>query len=303
MSSKKENLEVIISIGVSASGKSTWSKEFVKRNANYVRTGRDDFRYMLKDAGVCEPKIEDIINKLQDATILEALNKNQNVIIDNTNLKEEYIKHFIDLVKYKANIKFRIFDISLNKAIERDKLRERSVGEVVIKKQFKQYQNLITSVAFTDIQKSYFTYVNPKRDVTLTDIVIFDIDGTLAHMNGKRGPFDWHKVGVDDLDSTIANQLLMHNYHGDKIFIVSGRDESCRSETIAWLEKHGLPFHNLFMRPKDDFRKDNLIKQEIYEREFKDKYNIKLIYDDRDQVVKMWRSLGLKCVQVEEGNF
>lgn len=35
----------------------------------------------------------------------------------------------------------------------------------------------------------------------------------------------------------------------------------------------------------------------------KDKYNVLGIFDDRQQVVDMWRSLGLKCFQVEPGNF
>ena len=44
-------------------------------------------------------------------------------------------------------------------------------------------------------------------------------------------------------------------------------------------------------------------KAEIYEKELKGKYNIIMIYDDRDQVVETWRSLGLKCAQVEYGEF
>ena len=42
-----KNLKVIISVGVSASGKSTWATNFVSSNPNYVKIGRDDFRYSL----------------------------------------------------------------------------------------------------------------------------------------------------------------------------------------------------------------------------------------------------------------
>ena len=57
------------------------------------------------------------------------------------------------------------------------------------------------------------------------------------------------------------------------------------------------------MRKKDDFRKDSIIKKEIFENEINPKYNVLFVYDDRNQVVKTWRELGVKVFQVEEGNF
>ena len=63
---KKNNLEILILIGIPASGKSTWSKEYVRKNPNWVRVSRDDFRDMLKSAQVCEPKIEELINTLMN---------------------------------------------------------------------------------------------------------------------------------------------------------------------------------------------------------------------------------------------
>ena len=58
----------------------------------------------------------------------------------------------------------------------------------------------------------------------------------------------------------------------------------------------------MFMRPKDDYRKDSLVKKEIYNNELS-KYNVLFVYDDRNQVVDMWRELGVKVFQVEPGNF
>ena len=98
MSKKDKELEVLILIGISASGKSTWSKDFVKYNDGWCRLGRDDYRYMLKNQGFCEPKIEDLVSTLMNASILECLNKRLNVIVDNTNLKESYLNEFIKLV-------------------------------------------------------------------------------------------------------------------------------------------------------------------------------------------------------------
>lgn len=298
-----KDLKVKILIGVPASGKSTWSTNFVKSNPNWVRINRDDFRFMLKDMPVCEPKIESLINNLQDNAILSALGSGLNVIIDNTNLKQSYINHFIDLTNHLATIEFQIFDISLGKAIERDKLRTKKVGEDVIKKMFDGYKILLDSFDFSNRNKIKKVYVDPVLDSNKENVILCDIDGTLAHMNGKRGPFDWNKVDLDDLDEIVADRIKKHHQNGEKVILVSGRDESSRKPTIEWLEFYGIPYHDLLMRPKGDMRKDTIIKKEIYENYIKDNYNVLFIYDDRDQVVKMWRELGLKVFQVEPGNF
>ena len=141
----------------------------------------------------------------------------------------------------------------------------------------------------------------PEFDNSLSSIVICDIDGTIAHMNG-RGPFEWTRVTEDEVDWSIVNllRLVCREY---EIMMFSGRDEVCRNETFTWLENHSIPFAKLYMRPQDDKRKDSIVKKELYEKYIKGKYNVGFILDDRNQVVEMWRSLGLKCLQVADGNF
>ena len=82
-----KTLKIKILIGIPASGKTTWSKDFVKANSNWTRVSRDDFREMLKHSGVVENKVENIINELVNTTIEQSLSKKMNVIVDNTNLK------------------------------------------------------------------------------------------------------------------------------------------------------------------------------------------------------------------------
>lgn len=132
--------------------------------------------------------------------------------------------------------------------------------------------------------------------------IIVDIDGTLAHMKG-RSPYDWGRVGEDEVDDTIKNIVYLYKINGAKIILVSGRSAVCRTETIEWLERNKIKFDNLYMRGEDDNRKDWLVKQEIYDHYIKDNFNILFVLDDREQVVNMWRENGLKCLQVAEGNF
>ena len=57
------------------------------------------------------------------------------------------------------------------------------------------------------------------------------------------------------------------------------------------------------MRDKNNFEPDEIIKERIFHKEIEPKYSVLAIFDDRDKVVKMWRSLGLLCNQVYWGDF
>ena len=299
----KNDLIVEILVGVPASGKSTWAKDYVKNNPGWARFNRDEIRFMTKNMPICDPKMESFINEIQEFTILGLLRQGKNVIVDNTNLKPEYIEAICEIVKYDATVRFRVFDISLEKAKERDAQREKKVGDAVIERMYKDYKKLIDSFDMSMRCPVKRIYKNPEVDKSLPIAVISDLDGTLCHMNGKRGPFDWHNVHRDDLDESVASLLRRHHDKGDIVIIVSGRDGSCRKITEDWLALHDLPYDELYMRPANDFRKDNLIKREIYDNHIRDRFNVLAVYDDRDQVVKMWRGLGLKVLQVAEGNF
>ncbi len=300
---KKDNLKVILLVAPPASGKTTFALDFISKNKNYVRVNRDAFRLMFRNEQVCEYKIENLITEIQDRCILSALNQKQNVIIDNTHVKKQYINHIINLVKYKADIEFIVIETPLQTCIERDENRVGKVGSDVIKRMFKDFENLKTIFDFKPISMEKDVYIEPIINPNLDDVYIFDIDGTLAHHNNARSPYDWKKVGNDTVDVNVSNQLKFHYEKGHKVFILSGRDAICRTETEKWLNDNNIMYHELYMRDKNDSRKDTIIKREIYENNIKDKFNVRVIYDDRNSVVEMWRSLGLKCFQVQEGDF
>lgn len=138
-------------------------------------------------------------------------------------------------------------------------------------------------------------------DPDLPIAVICDIDGTLAHGIGiTRGPYEWDKVDSDIVDKAVKR--IIDNINCNIIF-VSGRDGSCFDKTSNWIRKNTINEFVLYMRTAGDNRKDSIVKKEIYDQHIKGKYNILFVLDDRDQVVDMWRSLGLKCLQVEPGDF
>lgn len=314
--SDRKTLEVIATVGIPASGKSTWAINQVKHSKDYVRVNRDDFRFMMKDAPTTDPKVEGIISGLVLNAVDVCLTKGLSVIVDQTHLMAYYLEALAESVKYKANFRIEKFDISLKEAIERDSKREKKVGEEVIRKMWSDYRSLVDGQdlkRFQFIAKQDKIYTNPVFDPNLEDVVLCDLDGTLAHMNGKRGPFEWLKTDVDDLDEVVARTIKDHMALGHKIIFMSGRSEEGRVPTEQWLDFYGFKYHKLLMRKKtfidkngmeqQDNRKDNIIKQELLDQHVKGKYNIIRAYDDRKQVVDMWRANGIKCYQVQEGNF
>lgn len=140
--------------------------------------------------------------------------------------------------------------------------------------------------------------------------VLIDVDGTLAGHNGNRGHFDWNKVGWDfpyediiELANFYGNALDENGEHKYVNIIISGRDDVCRQDTEAWLNKYGVIWREMFMRKSGDYRRDLIVKLELYEKHIKPYYDVHLVIDDRQQVVDMWRGLGIRVLQVAEGNF
>jgi polynucleotide kinase len=278
--------KILMLQGLPASGKSTYAKELA-RTKGYIRVNKDDLRAMLND-GKYTGKNEKRVLKIEQIIVEEALTSGRNVVIDNTNFNPIHKQKYLTIAKkHNAELEVKFFDTPLEECIERDKKRANSVGESVIRKMHKQY-----------LAKKE-TYEPP---VGAPKAIIVDIDGTLAHMT-DRSPYDWSRVGEDEVDKTIlrlVNTLFLNNL---EVIVISGRDDVCRQETTKWLRDNGVSFNKLFMRANLDSRKDNVVKREIFEREIKSNYRVEFVLDDRNQVVEMWRSLGLKCLQVEDGDF
>jgi hypothetical protein len=140
-----------------------------------------------------------------------------------------------------------------------------------------------------------------ERDPNLPDAILVDMDGTLSLLNG-RSPYDASTCDQDPPNQPVLDTVLMYQ-KSIKVIIMSGRTDDCRVPTEKWLANYGVTPEAIYMRATGDQRKDSIIKQELFDRHIKGKYNIKFVLDDRKQVVVMWRSIGLTVFQVAEGDF
>lgn len=151
-----------------------------------------------------------------------------------------------------------------------------------------------------------------KRGEEMKNAVIFDIDGTLANVDhrrhfveGKKKDFDaFYEAMPNDApyDDIIELAILLETKDRD-VVICTGRPASYLETTVKWLKSNDVPYSCLMMRPFDrKYDPDWQVKQSMLD-ELKKVYNITMAIDDRDQVVKMWRDNGIRCLQVADGNF
>jgi predicted kinase len=307
------NQTLYITIGLPASGKSTWAKKMVRDNpSTFKRVNKDDLRAML-DVSQFSNSNEQFVLDTRDHIVREALKKGKSVIVDDTNLNpkhQEHLETIVGQINRGINIELVFFDVPIEECIVRDSKRTAKVGEKVIRSMFKSYEtrkaslgtskHKVTIIGFNTNDESV---IQPLVfDPNLPTAIIYDIDGTVALMN-NRSPFDWSKVHEDKVNEPVADIVRKYDKAEYSVFAVSGRDGSCRELTRNWLIANDIPFDGLFMRDAGDTRKDSIVKMEIFEKEFKGKFNIKFVLDDRNQVVNMWRSLGITCLQVADGNF
>ena len=137
------------------------------------------------------------------------------------------------------------------------------------------------------------------QDESLKKAIICDLDGTLCQMV-DRGPFEGWKCGSDELDIPVSN--ILKRFKDYEIILLSGRNKAW-DETIEWLSKHGVYYDSLYMRADTDERSDRIVKKEFYEKYIEGKFNVEFVLDDRNQVVDLWREIGLKCLQTQPGVF
>lgn len=127
---------ILFLVGIPASGKSTYAKELCKNYPNIKRINKDDIRKTLNKPFSYE--FEKIALTKERNEGLNFLENGFSLVVDDTNIKEKHFNYWLNISKiFKIPIKVKIFEISLEEAIERDSGRKDSVGQEVINNMFK----------------------------------------------------------------------------------------------------------------------------------------------------------------------
>lgn len=150
-------------------------------------------------------------------------------------------------------------------------------------------------------------------------LYVFDLDGTLCNiehrlhfLEAKEWRSFYKECLYDEPVKAIIQILVALDRTNCDIWILTGRSEMVRQETIEWLHKYTMfsavellrhP-HMLNMRAEGDHIDDDALKQRwLRQLPNEDRERLVCVFEDRKRVVDMWRSNGVVCLQVAPGEF
>lgn len=143
--------------------------------------------------------------------------------------------------------------------------------------------------------------------------IIVDLDNTIADCNWRLDfirtkPKNWpafHRgTKKDGVHEDVLHVIKTLQAAGARIIICTGREEVVKEDTIWWLENVAkLQYDGLYMRSKGDHRRDDVVKLELLEQMKEDGFNPTMAFEDRARVAAAWRSVGIRVLHVEEGDF
>lgn len=163
-------LQVVVTRGLQASGKSTWAKllaghcyeQFDKKVYPWVRICKDDIRLMMGEYWV--PKREEYINDCVKSMIYGALMNGYCVVFDGLGLKEETIqmvqevcmdaardRWFIKNIRCKVELFYKDFPVYVDQCIINDtngaaRGERRKIGEDVIRETAEKYKDVLAEL-------------------------------------------------------------------------------------------------------------------------------------------------------------
>lgn len=135
-------------------------------------------------------------------------------------------------------------------------------------------------------------------------LAVFDLDGTLAD-SGHRQHFlegarrDWEgffAAAVDDPPLEKGVSLALSSAEECEVVYLTGRPERCRRDTLAWLERQGLPRGRVHMRRNDDRRPARRTKLEILKRLGRER-EVRILVDDDELVCDAAELAGFTVVR------
>jgi len=299
---------LVLTRGLPASGKTTWARAWVaEAPERRGRVNRDDLRHQLFGAfrGLTLAQ-EAAVTEASRASVLALLGTGRDVVADDMNLRPKYVREWRRFVTSHGHTLETVeLPIDVETAIERDAQRERQVGAEAIRSIAGKFTRRGVLLPIPDDVAEDVPEVDIYTPPARAELaVIVDIDGTLALHNG-RSPYDLHLCGKDLPNPPVVMAVEHARAGGARIIFCSGREDSARADTEEWLDIHvdRTDDEPLLMRAADDKRRDSIVKRELFDQHIRERYDVAYVLDDRNQVVQMWRSLGLTVLQVAEGDF
>lgn len=165
MEELKSNPVLYVLVGPSGSGKSTFAREYVRYHRGAINwVSSDNIRKELYGDESIQKDHTKVFDLMFKRTV-ECLKRGESVIYDATNLSSKRRRHLIKQVRAAVNfhirIKAMVFNVPFEELIRNDTLRNRTVGEVVIRKQIAQFQVPCYEEGFDEIELAWDPVIGP----------------------------------------------------------------------------------------------------------------------------------------------
>jgi hypothetical protein len=249
-----------------------WLSEWLQNGSDLgdrVRLSRESigFQTFHQPYSTLDQIRQERVQLLQHGMASSAIKAGCSLVIDDENLEEQTVREWMSLAD-RYFMKFEVVDFGSFPLPELPEATptEAANGEIYV----------------------------PNYELPM--LYIFDVDGTLARMQG-RSPYAYDKAEFDALIANVA--YVMHVLSQDhEIAIITGREEWGREHLMRWFEKHELEPDMIFMRPTGDRRPDDVVKLEIFDKHLRNEYHVVGVFDDRRRVCQMWERIGLTLFRV-----